>query len=77
MLLDAFHFAQPQFGRRPERFDTVHMRGVIGQFMVALLNPNMPGITDINALMIITPVIRMNQAIEVYLTAYDWLSVCL
>ena len=75
LFSNALYLTQSHFSVSPKRFDTVHMRWIIGKFIPPMLNPKMPGIAHIDQAMITTPAIRMKDTIQAYLPRITFCSV--
>ena len=74
LFSNALYLTQSQFSVSPKRFDTVHMRWIIGKFIPPMLNPKMPGIAHIDETLITTPALRMKDTIQAYFAPHHLLQ---
>ncbi len=73
VLLDAVEFAHATFGKTPEGFDSVDVYPVECE-MLALVDPEMLVVTDVNQALVAFPSIRVHDAFGIHTSPEDILK---
>ena len=73
VLLDAVEFAQATFGKTPEGFDSVDVHPVECE-MLALVDPEMLVVTDVDQAIVAFPSIRVHDAFGIHTSPDDVLK---
>ena len=74
MSLDALHLGQTQLGVGPEGFDAVDVGLVVGEFVAAMIDSKVFGVTDVYQAVIAAPAIAVDDAVQRHLAANDLLQ---
>jgi len=65
---DPIELGKPSFGKTPKRFDAIDMAmAVPRKLVVAVVNPKMPGVPDIDQAVVTPPTITVNNAFNCHL----------
>jgi hypothetical protein len=65
----AVELRQPPFGKAPETLDAVHVTLAAGEFTLIVIDPQMPGISDIDQTVIAAPAIGMDDTVDAHMAS--------
>jgi len=66
MSSHAVELRQPPFGKAPEALDAVDVALAAGELALVVIDPQVPGVADIDQAVVPSPAVRMHDAVEAH-----------